>query len=134
MSGLLFTRREDHMKILVTGASGMLGSSVKKVFQDHDLILTDSFELDVRNIKQVMLYAGKEPEIILHLAAETDLLKAEFNPVDAYLTNHTGTQNMVELAKILDVPIVYIGMAGIFDGSKKYYVEDDGYSAASSGL
>lgn len=113
------------MRILVTGSAGMLGSAVKKVFSDYDLILTDSIELDVRNLKQVMFYKDKKPDIVFHLAAETDHFKAEFNPTDAYLTNHTGTQNMVELAKLLDIPIVYIGTAGIFSGDKEVYIEED---------
>lgn len=113
------------MRILVTGCQGMLGVSVQKVFKKHDLILTDSIQLDVRNVKQVMSYANVNPDLILHLAAETDHFKAEFNPTDAYLTNHTGTQNMVELARSLSIPIVYIGTAGIFDGKEKVYVETD---------
>jgi len=113
------------MRILVSGSAGMLGSAVKKVFSDYDLILTDSIELDVRNLKQVMFYKDKKPDIVFHLAAETDHFKAEFNPTDAYLTNHTGTQNMVELAKLLDIPIVYIGTAGIFSGDKEVYIEED---------
>ena len=112
-------------RILVTGASGMLGSAVKKVFKDHFLILTDINELDVRNVHQVMSYAHSNLDLILHLAAETDLIKSQFNPADAYLTNHTGTQNMVELARILDIPLLYIGTAGIFDGRKKVYSETD---------
>ena len=113
------------MRILVTGANGMLGTSVNEVFTKHDLILTGSIELDVRNIKQVMSYANRKLDFILHLAAETDLLRAQFHPADAYMTNHTGTQNMVELAKLLDIPIVYIGTAGIFDGQKSKFDEDD---------
>lgn len=113
------------MRILVTGANGMLGTSIKKVFQNHDLTLTSSIELDVRNVKQVMSYADRKSDLILHLAAETDLSKAEFNPIDAYSTNHTGTQNMVELARILNIPIVYIGTAMIFDGKEKSYSEED---------
>lgn len=113
------------MRILVTGANGMLGTSVSKVFCDHDLILTGSIELDVRNMKQVLSFADRKLDLILHLAAETDLSKAQFNPIDAYLTNHTGTQNMVQLAQILDIPIVYISTAMIFDGKKKSYSEED---------
>src|SRR3989344_8350763 len=113
------------MRILVTGSYGMLGTTVAKVFKNHDLIATGNTDLDVCNIKQVMAYANKKLDLILHLAAETDLAKAEFNPVDAYMINHTGTQNMVEFAKILDIPIVYIGTAMIFDGKKKSYPEED---------
>lgn len=113
------------MRILVTGSNGMLGTSVRRVFQDHDLILTKSIDLDVRNIGQVMSFAKKKIDLILHLAAETDLSRAEFNPGDAYTTNHTGTQNMLELAKNLNITIVYIGTAMIFDGKKKIYSEED---------
>ncbi len=113
------------MRILVTGANGMLGSSVRKVFTNHDLNLTDSNDLDVRNFSQVMSYKSRKFDLILHLAAETNLLRAEFHPSEAYLTNHTGTQNMVELAQSLDIPIVYIGTAGIFNGKKKVYSEED---------
>jgi dTDP-4-dehydrorhamnose reductase len=113
------------MKILVTGSKGMLGTAIKEIFANHNLILTDSIELDVRNIKQVLSYASLKPELILHLAAITDHFAAEFNPTDAYFTNYTGTQNMIELARLLDIPIVYISTGGIFDGKKEIYTEDD---------
>jgi dTDP-4-dehydrorhamnose reductase len=103
----------------------MLGWAVKRVFSDYELILTDSIEMDVRNIKSVMSYKDRKPDLIIHMAAETDHYKAEFNPADAYLTNQTGTQNMVELARSLGIPIVYIGTAGIFDGEKEIYTEED---------
>ncbi len=113
------------MRILVTGSHGMLGTSVSKVFTNHDLLLTDSHELDIRNMNQVMSCANRKLDLILHLAAETDLSKTEFNPADAYATNHAGSQNMLELAKNLTIPIVYISTAMIFDGKKKSYSEKD---------
>jgi len=103
----------------------MLGSALREVFKDHELILTGSIELDVRNIRQVMGYAKKKPELIIHTAAETDHVAAEFDPLGCYMINFTGTQNMVELARALDIPIVYIGTCGIYDGTKKSYTEED---------
>jgi dTDP-4-dehydrorhamnose reductase len=113
------------MKILITGGRGQLGSAIKEVFKGHELILTGHIELDVRNIRQVLAYARKKPELIIHTAAETDHVAAEFDPVACYMTNFTGTQNMIELARCLDIPIVYIGTCGIFDGTKESYTEDD---------
>jgi dTDP-4-dehydrorhamnose reductase len=113
------------MLILVTGSRGMLGTSIKQVFKNHDLILTGSSDLDVCNISQVMAYSKNKIDLILHLAAKTDLPKAELNPESTYMTNHTGTQNVLELAKKLDIPIVYISTAMIFDGKKKFYTETD---------
>lgn len=112
-------------KVLVTGANGMLGSSIKKVFDDKEILCTGSIELDVRNIEQVYSYKDYDFDVIIHLAAETDLAKCELNPADAYFTNQTGTQNVVYLAKYLSIPIVYIGTAGIFDGRKEAYIEKD---------
>lgn len=113
------------MKILVTGGRGMLGSAIKKVWGSHDLILTGHVELDIRNIRQVISYAAQNPELIIHAAAETDHVAAEFDPVNCYMTNYTGTQNMVELARTLDIPLVYISTCGIFDGSLNSYHEFD---------
>lgn len=113
------------MKILVTGSRGMLGSALQEVFKDQELILTGSIELDIRNIKQVLAYAKRKPELIIHTAAETDHVAAEFDPVACYMTNVIGTQNMVELARCLDIPIVYIGTGGMFSGSKESYSEMD---------
>lgn len=113
------------MRILVTGGFGMLGSAIADVFKDQELILTNSLTLDIRNIRQVLAYAKRKPQLIIHTAAETDHVAAEFDPVACYMTNFTGTQNMVELARCLDIPIVYIGTCGIFDGTKESYTEED---------
>lgn len=113
------------MRILLTGGRGMLGSAIVEVFKEHELILTGSIELDVRNIKQVLRFKNKKPELIIHTAAETDHVAAEFEPMGCYMINHTGTQNMVELAKSLDIPIIYISTCGIFDGTKESYTEED---------
>lgn len=113
------------MKILVTGSNGMLGWGIKKVFTEDTLICTDVDTLDVTNINQVMGYAEVNPDIIFHLAAETDHYRAEMNPLHTYFINHTGTMNIVALANKLKVPIVYIGTCGIFDGTQEEYHERD---------
>jgi dTDP-4-dehydrorhamnose reductase len=41
------------------------------------------------------------------------------------MINSIGTANMVELARRLDIPIVYISTCGIFDGSHLFYKEND---------
>jgi dTDP-4-dehydrorhamnose reductase len=113
------------MRILVSGAAGMVGSAVKEVFKHHDLLLTDIKEMDVRDYDIVMSYADTKPNLILHLAAETNLEVCKSDPGNAYLTNHTGTVHMRLLSEMLDIPVVYISTAGIFDGQKNYYHEWD---------
>jgi dTDP-4-dehydrorhamnose reductase len=113
------------MIILCSGAAGMVGSAVKEVFNVHELILTDIEEMDVTDYDTVMMFAEKKPDLILHLAAETNLEVCKEWAENAYMTNHTGTVHMMLLANKLDIPIVYISTAGIFDGKKNYYHEWD---------
>ena len=46
------------------------------------------------------------------------LSTAETHPDDAYLTNAIGPENAVYIANELDIPVLYIGTAGIFDGQQ----------------
>jgi dTDP-4-dehydrorhamnose reductase len=116
------------MKILVTGSNGMLGDAVKKIFIDDELYLTDVFNFDVRNDDLILNALELFPSIeaIIHLAAETDLESCQLIPQNAFFTNTIGTINMMRLAKKLNVPIIYMSTAGIFDGnSKDNYIETD---------
>jgi len=113
------------MKILITGASGMLGTAVREVFSNHELLTPTSKELDVRDIGSVAQYIKTKPDLILHLAAVTDHLKSELEWENTYLTNHTGTQNIISLSLTLDIPIVYIASCTEYDGSKEAHTEED---------
>ncbi len=123
------------MKILITGSAGMLGSSVVPVLisAGHEVYATDiRIEagidyLDVREYQQILEWAKKlNPDFILHLAAETDLEVCENDPKHAYLTNTIGTQNVALICKKLDIKMVYICTAGIFNGEKDtFYTEFD---------
>jgi len=108
------------MTIFVTGSGGMMGWGIKKVFEDEDLILTTHKDWDVTKDGII-----GDPDIIFHLAAETDHHRAELNPEHTYYVNHTGTMNMVEQARDLNIPIVYISTCGMYSGHKRSYTEAD---------
>ncbi len=113
------------MKAICTGASGMLGTEIQKVFRKENLICTDKDTLDVTDRNAVFSYAKFIPKLdyIIHLAAETDLEFCEKNPAQTYFVNTFGTAHMSELATMLDVPLVYISTAGIFSGNEHLYQE-----------
>lgn len=116
------------MRCLVTGAAGMFGESMRRVFKDDEMIYTDRQELDVANynsVIQILTKLNGEIDYVIHLAAETDLEFCEKSPWMAYHTNTVGTMNMVKIAEILNVPIVYISTAGVFLGEKNCYDETD---------
>lgn len=65
------------------------------------------------------------PDYLFHLGAYTDLEFCELNPDDTYITNTLSVENAVYIARDLNIPILYISTAGIFDGRKDVYDDWD---------
>jgi dTDP-4-dehydrorhamnose reductase len=121
-------------KIYIAGCGGMLGEAFYKQFKDEfDLKCTDkdvndtwlSF-LDFRDIDAYRsdVYAFR-PDYLFHLGAYTDLEFCETNIEDTYLTNALSVENAVYISNELDIPLLYISTAGIFDGNKDIYDDWD---------
>jgi dTDP-4-dehydrorhamnose reductase len=121
-------------KIYLAGSGGMLGEGFHSVFgPTHELMCTDkdvnvswlSF-LDFRARdayrKDVESFA---PDYLFHLGAHTSLEYCEQNIDDAYATNTLAVENAVHIANRLDIPLLYISTAGIFDGAKETYDDWD---------
>jgi dTDP-4-dehydrorhamnose reductase len=116
------------MKLLVTGAAGMLGSALcpalnqrgHKVFATDLTPIDDEIEcLDVRDYKQIEEIVNKiKPDMVLHLAAETDVDKCELEPEHAFLTNTIGTQNVALECQKRNIVMVYISTIGVFYGDQ----------------
>jgi dTDP-4-dehydrorhamnose reductase len=122
------------MRILVTGCGGMLGEAVYSEFKGKHTVYPTDIDLnedwlnylDVRSADSVdKMFKVVEPDVVLHLAALTDIEYCELNPSHAFDTNFVGTCNVVRTASKYYTPIVYISSAGIFDGKKPQYDEDD---------
>jgi len=114
--------------VLVTGAKGMLGVDVCRVFSDkYNVFPTDVDEMDVRNYDQVRRTIAKvKPDVILHLAAMTDVDACEREPDLAYRANAIGTQNIALAANDCDAVLVYLSTGSIYGGDKEYpYTEYD---------
>ncbi len=116
------------MKVLVTGAAGMLGSDLCPVFsEEHQIITTDIEQLDVRDSEVVLRWAKEvQPDLIMHLAAATDVDECERNPDLAYATNALGTRNVALACQQVGAILVYISTISVFDGTKpEPYTEFD---------
>ena len=123
------------MKVLVIGAGGMLGSALCPLFikAGSEIYPTDintapnMRSLDIRNKGQVQVIIDDiKPDLVFHLAAETNVDKCELEPEHAYQTNVLGTKNVALICKEYRIPMAYIGTCSIFDGKKQApYTEND---------
>ena len=109
----------------------MVGSYVPVTFEDWELTLTDIVKgyspLDVRDPVSVMKAVSSiRPDVVLHLAAATDVDRCEQYPDEAFHTNAIGTQNVALACQATDTILVYISTAGVFGGDKADpYIEFD---------
>jgi len=115
-------------KALVTGANGMLGDALCPFLTRSgflvfptDIIVSDNiYKLDIRDSNAVKRFIQKnKPDIIFHLAAETDVDKCELNKNHAYETNSKATENIATFCKGFDIPLVFISTGAIFNGEKE---------------
>ena len=117
-------------KIYIAGCWWMLGEAFYEQFKaDYELKCTDkdvndswlSF-LDFRDFdayqKDVFDF---QPDYLFHLWAYTDLEYCEKNPDDTYLTNTLGVENACYIANTLQIPLLYISTAWIFDWKQETY-------------
>ena len=121
-------------KIYIAGCGGMLGEAFYKQFKDTfelkctDKDLNDTWlsYLDFRDFDAYKKDVSDfKPDFLFHLGAYTDLEFCEMNADDTYNTNTLSVENAVYISNSLDIPILYISTAGIFDGEKDLYDDWD---------
>jgi dTDP-4-dehydrorhamnose reductase len=119
-------------KVLITGALGQLGNTLYSVLRHkYDIILTDAIktsnknyiELDITNSYEVdQIFSKYEPDIVINLAATTDVDQCEKQPK---MTKNVNTDSVKTLLKHHDGKFVQISTDYVFDGKNGPYVESD---------
>lgn len=108
------------MKILVTGASGQLGSDVMKVLSANgdECTGTSSLQLDITDREAVVGYIAElRPEAVIHCAAWTKVDLAEDEPERCFAVNAGGTENVALACREVSAKMMYISTDYVFDGS-----------------
>jgi dTDP-4-dehydrorhamnose reductase len=121
-------------KIYMAGAGGMLGEAFYHQFKDDyeikctDIDLNEPW-LSYMDFRDLVAYKKDvedfKPDYLFHLGAYTNLEYCEEHAEDTYATNTMSVENAVYLANQLDIPMLYISTAGIFDGAKDLYDDWD---------
>jgi dTDP-4-dehydrorhamnose reductase len=125
------------LKILVTGASGLLGSKIvetalRKGYDACSSYLTrhpalgKPVKLDVSNKgNAVKVVERVRPDAIIHCAALTDVDRCEVDKELAVKVNVDGARFMAEAAKQIGAYLILVSTDYVFDGSKGLYKEED---------
>ena len=109
------------MRVLVTGAAGMLGRDVVDAFGErgHDVLGLRRRDLDVTDGPWVDAYVDRvRPDAIVDCAAWTDVDRAEGHEREAMEVNDTGAGLLAVAAGTVGAKIVYPSTDYVFDGAK----------------
>jgi dTDP-4-dehydrorhamnose reductase len=115
------------VRLLVTGAAGMLGLDVLRAGEraGHELIGVDLPELDITDPKAVEdAFARIHPEAVLNCAAWTDVDGAESHRKQAHAVNADGPRNLALAAAWERVPLLHVSTDYVFSGDA--FVDDSG--------
>lgn len=120
------------MKILVTGASGQLGSTFKSLVsgghtKDLDFVFKSSSELDITDFDEVRQeLVSSDYAYCINCAAFTNVDKAEAENDLAYRVNVTGARNLAMNCNESKTVLIHISTDFVFDGFLNTpYLEED---------
>jgi dTDP-4-dehydrorhamnose reductase len=117
------------MKLLVTGAAGMLGRDVMLAAGNagHDVVGYGRAELDVTDPAALeRKFDLERPDVVINCAAWTDVDGAEDAEEAAFAINGAGAGNVAAAAGKLKANVLHVSTDYVFDGAKGTpYVESD---------
>jgi len=125
------------LKLLVTGASGLLGHKVAQLalerghkvystYNEHPTNLGIPVKLNLANLSEISKTISRlKSEAIIHTAAYTDVDGCEVNQDLAWKVNAEATKRIAVVCASIDSHLTYVSTDYVFDGEKGLYSEED---------
>ncbi len=106
-------------KLLITGATGFVGSRAVKALRDKYELLTPSHSaFDITSSESISLYLEQNcPEAILHLAAISNTGYCEEHPDESYRVNVLGVTNLAAAARKYGAKFVFFSSDQVYNGN-----------------
>jgi len=126
-------------KLLITGGSGFIGGHLSAIASSRWNVhvtynssrvppkgSTKAHRLNIDRAEQVENLVDKlSPDVIIHLAAITDLGYCEENPQEAHWINVLGCDTLAAVADCFEARLIYASTDMVFKGDRSWYCEDD---------
>lgn len=131
------------MKVLITGANGLLGQHLTKVLLDrnYQVVATSRgesrlpfqpsgnytyHEMDIANaLETFSVMTLEKPDVVVHAAAITNVDDCELRPQQCDRINVQGTSQILTDAETFSSHFIYISTDFVFDGEKGNYTEEE---------
>ena len=125
------------MKLLITGASGLLGYKVTQLalrkghdvyslYNENEIKLGTPIKLDITKKGAISKVITRvKPEAIIHTAAYTNVDGCETNKTLAWKANVEATRNIALESALINAHLIYVSTDYVFDGEKGFYSEED---------
>jgi UDP-glucose 4-epimerase len=102
--------------LLITGASGFIGQYLTREFSDHDLWLASEKTMNLQNPAQIdQVIAETQPEIVIHLAAKSEVALSFDNYAEVGDVNYLGTVRLAEANRRLNPNLRLFVMASTME-------------------
>ncbi|KAA5827422.1 dTDP-4-dehydrorhamnose reductase [Algibacter amylolyticus] len=111
-------------KVLVTGANGQLGLTIKELYQDNNInlefILVSKEELDITNKEALSEFFNSNSfDYCINCAAYTNVEQAEKTPEQAYQVNSEAVKFLANVCRLNKVVLIHVSTDYVFDGEKQ---------------
>jgi dTDP-4-dehydrorhamnose reductase len=116
-------------KILVTGATGQLGSELLVLSSDYpkyEWVFTDRSQITLDNLEMLQSQLGAiRPDIIFNCGAYTAVDKAESEKELAFIVNHLAVKLIAKYTKENNVKLIHISTDYVFDGASSIGLNEE---------
>ena len=106
------------MNIVITGVTGLLGSSLLNLAADFGYNAIQLTRYDIENMKSpndlATLLTSYNVKVLIHCAANTNVELCEVNKIQCYKDNVALTEKLVLVCKIMQIKFVFISSTGVY--------------------